>query len=97
LARTKHARTIAATYRSRSRFARIRLRYPGRHPSRLTNRYPGRAELPDYNAELAIELIGGTGELPTSKRDLLIVLTHYRHALHALATQAAINRQADGK
>lgn len=90
---TTHARTIAVTYRNRSRFARIRLGHPGRRRSRLTSRY----QLPDYNAELALELIGSTGELPTSKRDLLIVLAHYRHALHTLATEAAISQQADAK
>ena len=94
---TTHARTIAVTYRNRSRFARIRLRYPGRRPSRLTKEYPGHVKLPDYNAELALELIGSTCELPTSKRDLLIVLTHYRHALHVLATQVATSQQADAK
>lgn len=94
---TRRARTIAVTYRNRSRFARIKLRYPGRRPSRLTSRYPGHVTLPDYNAELALELIGGTGELPTSKRDLLIVLAHYRHALHVLATQVATSQQSDAK
>lgn len=40
-----------------------------------------------YDASLAMELLASTSELPGSKRDLLVVLAHYRHALHALATQ----------
>src|SRR5690242_5165540 len=97
---TAHARTIAVTYRNRSRFARIRLRCPGRRPPwlyRPATRYPGEVELPDYDAELAMELIGGTGELPTSKPDLIVVLTHYRHALLALATQLMANQTASGQ
>lgn len=86
-------RTIGVRYRAH-RFARIRLRYPyGRRRSVLAalttrNHYPTQKSHPDYDAELAMQLLDETGELPTSKHDLVVVLTEYRHALHALASQA---------
>lgn len=90
--RAQPARTIVVTYRSRSRLARLRLRHPATaQPGR--NRLPARH--PAYDADTAMELIANTCELPTTKRDLLIVLAHYRHALHALAAQALAGRQAD--
>ncbi len=86
------ARTIAITARSSSRLARLNLRYPAGTRrswlSRFRTRYPDAADHPDYDAELALELIGRTSELPASKHDLIVILTEYRHALHDLATQS---------
>ena len=86
-------RTITVIARSRTRFARLRLRYPAgtsrsRLP-RLTTRYPDVTDQPEYDPGLAFELIAGTGELPARKHDLIVIMTQYRYALHALATQAA--------
>ncbi len=91
-------RTLGITYRP-GRFARIRLAYPeGWRPSRMArfrkrNRYPVARSHPAYDPDLAIELVGRTGELPTSKHDLVVLLTEYRHALIDLATQALNVRQ----
>lgn len=81
------ARTVAVAARSRSRFARLKLRYPGSRRSAF--RHVGD---PCFNAELSIELLERTGELPGSKRDLVALLREYRHALYALATQATNHR-----
>jgi hypothetical protein len=93
------ARTIYVTYRGYSRFGRIRLRRPGPQPplsARITALYPA-ARVPerttDYDADLAIELLASTCELPEGKRALMIIIGEYRHALHALATQAGNARQ----
>ena len=85
------ARTVAVAARSRSRFSRLRLRYPDRQRPRLvpfSGRYARAAEHPRYDAELSMELLRRTGELPGSKRDLVALLTEYRLALHAVASQA---------
>jgi hypothetical protein len=95
--------TIYATYRGHSPFHRIRLRPPDTRqlpllPARITALFPA-TRIPDqpthYTPELAIELINATSELPASKRALHIIIGEYRHALHALATQAATQRQPD--
>lgn len=89
------ARTVAVTARSRSRFARLRLRYPSRRVPALAG-VGGRgcceAVYPCYNAELSMELLARTGDLPESTRDLIALLAEYRHALYALATQAAVSK-----
>ncbi len=94
-------RTIYTTYRSQSRFARIRLRHPGpRQPrlrlsDRITAIFPAlRApeEPTDYTPELAMELLARTCDPPETKVALHIVIGEYRNALHALATQA-LNQQ----
>ncbi len=91
MAITQSARTIAVNARSSSRFARLKIRYPAgaRRPWRVrfNSRYPDRVDNVDYDAALAMELLGKTGELPASKRELVVVLIHYRCALHALAAQ----------
>jgi len=38
---------------------------------------------------LARELLSRTGEIPSSRRGLLAILTEYRHALSALAAESA--------
>jgi hypothetical protein len=84
-------RTIAVTARSSSRLARLKVRYPSQRParfSRYARRYPDQLPHPHYDAELALELLASTGELPDTRRGLVVLLTEYRHALHALATQA---------
>jgi len=79
-------RTIAVTAPRRSRFSRLRVVYPDHAPQ------------PAYDVTLARELLGRTGEIPHSKRGLVVVLTEYRHALHALAQQAyAARRTTEGK
>lgn len=70
---TKPRRTIAVTARTRSRFSRLRMRYPDHAQHRR------------YDAALARELLATTGELPDSKRGLLAVLAEYRTALHDLS------------
>lgn len=76
-------RTIYVTYR-RSRFARIKLRQPD-------PRMPGTPA--SYTPELAMELLGGTCEIPEGKRALLIILREYRRALHDLASRQPATRQ----
>lgn len=86
-------RTLGVSYRP-GRLARIRLSYPhGWRPSWLTkmyrrNHYPGSKSHETYDADLAMELVMRTGELPTSKHDLVVLLTEYRFALLDLASQA---------
>jgi hypothetical protein len=57
--------------------------------------YPDRTAHPQYDAALAFKLIARTDELPARKNDLIVLLTEYRHTLHALATQATATRQPD--
>lgn len=89
-------RTIYATYRRRSRLARIRLRHPATPQPRISApitalfpalRVPGQPA--SYTPELAMELLNGTGELPAGKRALHIVLAEHRRALHDLASGAS--------
>jgi hypothetical protein len=93
--------TIAAAYRNHSRFARIRLTYPGTPQSwrtRLTRRsLPDGIPEPDqpYTPARALQLLASTGELPASRHDLIVVLTHYRYAIRHLANQALSTRPAD--
>lgn len=92
----RSARTVTVAARSRSRFARLKLRYPARQRSRFvpfSGGYARAAEHPRYDAELSMELLRRTGELPGSKRDLVALLTEYRLALHAVASQV-MNGQA---
>jgi hypothetical protein len=93
-------RTIYATYRRRSRLARIRLRHPGTSQPLITDpiavlfpalRVPGKPA--SYTPELAMELLNGTGELPAGKRALHIILAEHRRALHDLATGAQASQQ----
>lgn len=84
------ARTVAVTARSRSRFARLRLRYPGHRRSRLVRpaaQHASRGDYPCYDADLSMELLRRTAELPDSKRDLIALLAEYRHALCAVVNQ----------
>jgi len=76
-------RTIAVTAPRRSRFSRLRVVYPDHAPQ------------PAYDVALARELLGRTGEIPHSKRGLVVVLTEYRHALHALAQQLELRERYD--
>jgi hypothetical protein len=91
-------RTIAVTYRGSSRFSRVRLRHPGerRGLMALLIRRSSVGDIPPpaqpYDAELVMELLDNTGELPGSKRGLYIVLTHYRYALRQLATEDMARR-----
>lgn len=93
--------TIASAYRNHSRFTRIRLVYPGPRRSwhsRLAGRWaPADIPEPDqpYTPARAMQLLANTSELPDSWHDLEIVLTHYRHAIYHLATQALNSRTAD--
>ena len=95
-------RTIYTTYRSQSRFARVRLRRPGPRPSlgaRITALFPS-VRIPEeraqYTPELALELLAGTTDFPENKRALFIILSEYGHALHNLATQALAASPARG-
>lgn len=47
-----------------------------------------------YDAALARELLASTGELPSSKRALIVMLTEYRHALADLASRLAASSPA---
>jgi|ERR1039457_1759829 hypothetical protein len=63
----------------------------GTHFSRLKVEYPecalnGPPHL-HYDVVLAQELLSRTVEVPSRKRDLLALLTEYRHALVALAVK----------
>lgn len=94
---TQPARTVAVTARSRSRFARLRLHSPGHRPSRLlvpAAQYTRQSDHPCYDADLSMELLGRTCELPDSKRDLIALPAEYRHALCALVSQAKNNQIA---
>jgi hypothetical protein len=80
-------RTISVTRRG-MRFSRLKVEYPEcvlNGPPRL-----------HYDVGLARELLSRTAELPSSKRDLLAVLTEYRRALVALAVEPGIGRRIDG-
>jgi hypothetical protein len=79
MARRHSERTIAVVRSGRSRFSRLRVRYPD-SPARGGGR-------PAYDAATARELLAKTGELPASRSDLVAVLTEYRHALFALAAE----------
>ena len=91
MASTQAARTIAVTARSSSRLSRLKVRYPAEARPRWgfqgASRYPDLVDNTDYDAALAMELLRRTGELPARKRELIVLLIHYRCALHALATQ----------
>ena len=93
------APAIAVTARSQSRFARLSLRRSDSRPRSwctwIRAAYPDRNAHPQYDAALALKLLAGTGELPARKHDLIVLLTEYRHALHALATQATAPQQPD--
>jgi len=56
---------------------------------------PDPAGHPRYDNAAARELLARTSDLPGSKNDLITLLTEYRHALHALATQPASTSTAD--
>jgi|HubBroStandDraft_1064217.scaffolds.fasta_scaffold12486_4 hypothetical protein len=87
-------RTIYTTYRTHSRFSRVRLRRPGPRPrfgDRITALFPSAripGEAAEYTPELALELLARTADFPESKRALFLILSEYGHALHNLATQA---------
>ena len=71
-------RTISVA-RRRARIPRIKIEYS----ECVVNGTPRL----DYDAALARELLARTVELPSRERDLLAVLTEYRHALVALAVE----------
>lgn len=73
------ARTITVTTRRRSWLSRVTVTYP-------PDAGPGPARPPHYDADRARELLARTATMPATKHDLKIVLTEYRHALHALLT-----------
>lgn len=92
LIKDQSARTIAVLPGSKSRFSRLKVRYPAgtprpRHRSRRG--YPDPGPSPRYDPDLAGELLARTGDLPATRRDLIVVLTEHRRALHALITQPA--------
>ena len=72
---TRH--TIAVAARGHGRRHRLKLACPDHvaHPT--------------YDVTLARELLASTGQLPSSKHDLIVLLTEYRRALHDLTTDAA--------
>lgn len=82
MARKHSGRTIAVLTSGRSRFSRLRVRYPDSTTC-------GGGSRTAYDAATARELLASTGELPASRRDLVAVLTEYRHALFALASEPA--------
>lgn len=41
---------------------------------------------PEYDADLAWELLSGTSEFPSSRSGMLAVLHEYRHALYDVLT-----------
>jgi hypothetical protein len=78
-------RTISVAGRG-TRFSRLKADYPERglnSPPRL-----------HYDAALARELLSRTGELPSSKGDLLAVLIEYRRALVALLSSPGAHESA---
>jgi hypothetical protein len=88
--------TIAFTALSSSRFARVKLRHPDgtllRWPARFSAHYPSQVEVPECDAVLVMKLVGNFGDLSAGKHDLVVIISHYRHALHALATQMLIGQ-----
>ena len=72
-------RTITVTTRRRSWLSRITVTYP-------PDTDPATAKPPHYDADRARELLARTATMPATKHDLRIVITEYRHALHALLT-----------
>jgi hypothetical protein len=85
-------RTIAVLPGSKSRFSRLKVRYPAATPRprhRFKSRYPDPPPSPQYDPDLAGELLARTCDLPATRRDLIVVLTEHRRALHALLTQPA--------
>ncbi len=71
----------------------IAVKARGRWRRRLGVEYPAcvvsGGQRPPYGAALARELLSRTGEIPSSRRGLLAILTEYRHALSALAAESA--------
>lgn len=65
-------RTVAVVARNRSRFARLRVRYPDATPDAA------------YDADRARELLANTCELPRTKSDLVALLAEYRCAIYSL-------------
>ena len=72
-------RTIAVTTRRRTWLSRLTVAQPENPPENP----PG---IPLYDADRARELFERTATMPATKHDLKLVLTEYRHALHALLT-----------
>jgi len=70
----------------------VRCRQGGRWWPHLRIEYPqwriDGADRPAYDAPMARQVLALTGELPASKRGLLVVLAEYRHALYTLAFAA---------
>jgi hypothetical protein len=90
LIKGRNARTIAVLPGSKSRFSRLKVRYPAGTPQprhRFKHGYPDPGPSPRYDPDLAGELLARTGDLPATRRDLIVVLTEHRRALHALITQ----------
>ena len=72
---------ISVKARSKWGLRRLKVEYPARAVSGSKCR--------PYDAASARALLSRTGEIPSSKRGLLAVLTEYRHALSALAVEPA--------
>jgi hypothetical protein len=68
------------------------VRYPAGTPRprhRFKRGYPDPQPSARYDLDLAGELLARTGALPATRRDLIVVLTEHRRALHSLITQPA--------
>jgi hypothetical protein len=77
---TQPTRTITVTTRRRAWLTRLTVTRP-EHPP-----LPPQPGTPHYNTGRARELFARTSTMPATKRDLKIVLTEYRYALHSLLT-----------
>jgi len=66
-------------------------RRPGTHRTPPSPRPTGP---PGYDLDRAWHLLAATRELPATQRGLLKILTEYRKALHALATQLQATQRA---
>lgn len=60
---------------------------PARRPGTHRPATPRPAQQLDYDLDRTWDLLAETTELPATQRGLLKILTEYRKALHALATQ----------
>jgi hypothetical protein len=72
------SRTISVAARRVSRFSPLRVKFP----EWMIKGTPR----PQYDAELAWELLASTGEIPSSRRRMFLVLHEYRYALHDMLT-----------
>lgn len=77
---THPPRTITVTTRKRAWGTRLTITHPEHQPP------PPAPGTPRYDTDRARELLNLTATMPATKRDLKIVLTEYRYALHSLVT-----------